>query len=89
MKLSKYKIKVGDITYFADHITLDNGYVRFVPKGKETSKGYFVPAKSLKEMWVRADVIEDPVFTTGAGLSEILLALMPIAAMFLLPRVLR
>ena len=89
LELSKYKIRVGKEIYFADHVTLDNGYVRFVPVGKTDGATYYVPKESLKEMWVRADVIEDPVFTAGADLTEILLALVPIAAMFLLPRVLR
>ena len=90
LRLSKYRIKCGDTKYFADHITLDNGYVRFVPKGKfEKGIGYVIPTEKLKEMWVRADVIEDPVFTGGADLTEILLALVPIAAMFLLLRIMR
>jgi len=89
LELSKYKIHVGDTVYFADHVTFDNGYVRFVPVGKRIGGRFYVPTKTLKEMWVRADVIEDPVFTGGVGLTEILLAVMPIAAMFLLPRVLR
>jgi len=88
MKLSKYKIKCGDVTYYADVATLENGYVRFVPKGRYSKLGFEVPTEKLKEMWVRADVIEDPVFTSSAGLTEILLALVPIAAMFLLPRIL-
>lgn len=87
----KYRIKANNTWYYADMITIDSGYVRFIPVAAEDIKSgtWFKPTEALKEMWVRADVIEDPVFTTGAEISEILLALVPIAAMFLLPRVLR
>ena len=90
-KECKYKISKNDMNYYANAIRIEGGYVRFVPVVLEDKSNlkWYKPSEALKEMWVRADVIEDPVFTGGADLTEILLAVMPIAAMFLLPRVLR
>jgi len=84
-KTAKYQIKAGDKTYYANSITLDNGYVRFKPLLIDNCK----PTEELKEVIVRADEIIDPDFGRGIEIKEILLSMLPIIAMFILPKVLR
>jgi len=86
-KTSKYEIRVGNKTYYTDKIEfVGNGYVKFRPVLVDDK----IPTEIVKEVIVRADEIIDPTFSTSnVSCKLILITLIPIAAMFILPKVLR